>query len=46
MSRVIQRWLARLLIAVGALVLMWVAANQLLTMSNRRQYEATLERMQ
>jgi sortase A len=44
-SRVIQRWLARLLIAVGAIVLMWVAANLLLTMSNRRQYEATLERM-
>lgn len=44
MSRVIQRWLARLLIAVGAIVLMWVAANLLLTMSNRRQYEATLER--
>ena len=45
MSRVIQRCLARLLIAVGAIVLMWVAANLLLTMSNRRQYEATLERM-
>ena len=44
-SRVVQRWLARLLIAVGAIVLMWVAANLLLTMSNRRQYEATLERM-
>ena len=45
MSRLIQRWLARLLIAVGAIVLMWVAANLLLMMSNRRQYEATLERM-
>lgn len=45
MSRVVQRWLARLLIAVGAIVLMWVAANMLLTISNRRQYEATLERM-
>jgi len=45
MSRVVQRWLARLLIAVGAISLMWVAANLQLTMSNRRQYEATLERM-
>jgi sortase A len=44
-SRIIQRWLARLLIAAGAVVLIWVAADLLLTMSNRRQYEATLEHM-
>jgi LPXTG-site transpeptidase (sortase) family protein len=31
--------------AGGAIVLMWVAANLVVTMSNRRQYEATLERM-
>jgi sortase A len=44
-TRLIQRWLARLLITGGAIVLMWVAAHLVLTMSNRRQYEATLERM-
>jgi sortase A len=45
MTHVVQRWLARLLIVGGAIVLMWVAANLVLTMSYRRQYEATLERM-
>ena len=45
MSRVVQRWLARLLIVVGVLALLWVAVNLVMTMSNRRQYEATLERM-
>jgi len=44
-SLVVQHWLARLLIAVGAIVSMWVTADLLLTISNRRQYEATLERM-
>ena len=45
MIRLVQRWLAGLLIAAGAIILMWAAANLVLTMSNRRQYEATLERM-
>jgi sortase A len=44
-TRLVQRWLARLLIAGGAIALMWVAGNLVLAMSNRRQYEATLERM-
>lgn len=43
MSRVVQRWLARALITGGAVVLMWVAATQVLTMVNRRQSEAALE---
>jgi LPXTG-site transpeptidase (sortase) family protein len=41
----VRRWLARLLIAGGAAVLLWVAANQLLTLSYRRHYEAALESM-
>ena len=45
MTRLVQRWLARLLIASGVVVLLWVAANLVLTMSYRRQYEAMLERM-
>jgi sortase A len=44
-SRVVQRWLARALITGGAIVLMWVAATLVLTMVNRRQYEAALEGM-
>jgi len=40
-----QRWLAPVLIAGGAITLMWVAANLAVTMSHRRDYEATLERM-
>jgi LPXTG-site transpeptidase (sortase) family protein len=44
-SRISQRWLARLLVAAGAIVLMCAAANLLVTMSNRRQYEATLQSM-
>jgi sortase A len=40
-----QRWLAPLLIAGGAMALIWVAANLVVTMSHRRHYEATLERM-
>ncbi|HET9361169.1 MAG TPA: class D sortase [Vicinamibacterales bacterium] len=45
MTRLVQRWLARLLIAGGAMALMWVAANLVWTVSVRRQYEATLERI-
>ena len=45
MTRLVQRWLARLLIAGGAMALMWVAANLVWTTSVRRQYEATLERI-
>ena len=41
----IRRWLARLLIAGGAAVLLWVAADLVLTASSRRHYEAALERM-
>lgn len=41
----VRRWLSRLLIAGGAAVLLWVAANQLLTLSYRRHYEAALESM-
>jgi LPXTG-site transpeptidase (sortase) family protein len=44
-SRIVQRWLARLLIAVGAIALIWVAANLVLTMSTRRQYQAALEHL-
>jgi sortase A len=44
-SRIVQRWLARLLIGVGALALMWVAANLVLTMTSRRQHETALERL-
>ena len=38
-----QRWVARLLIAVGAGLLLWVAAHTLITASDRRQYDVTLE---
>jgi sortase A len=41
----VRRWLARLLIAGGAAVLLWVAANQMLTLSYRLHYEAVLESM-
>ena len=41
----VRRWLARLLIAGGAAVLLWVAANQVLTVSYRLHYEAALESM-
>ena len=40
-----RRWLARLLIAGGAAVLLWVAANQVVTLSYRHHYEAALESM-
>jgi sortase A len=45
-SRVVQRRLARLLFAAGAIALLWVAANLVVTMSTRRQYERALERLQ
>jgi sortase A len=38
-----QRWTARLLIAVGAGLLLWAAAHMLMTASDRRQYDVTLE---
>ena len=38
-----QRWSARLLIGVGAGLLLWLAAHQLMTASERRQYDVTLE---
>ena len=41
--QIIQRWLARLLIAAGTILLTWAAANLLLTMSYRHKQEATLE---
>ena len=40
MSRVVQRWLARLLIAVGAIVLMWVAVNDVESTSVRSDARA------
>jgi len=40
-----RRWLAGLLIAGGAAVLLWVAANLVLTRSYQRDYEAALESM-
>jgi sortase A len=44
-TRLVQRWLARVLIAGGALALMWVAVDRVLTMSYQRQHEAMLESM-
>ena len=41
----VRRWLARLLIAGGAAVLLWVAANQVFTLSYRLHSEAALESM-
>ena len=41
----VRRWLARLLIAGGAAVLLWVAANQVFTLLYRLHYEAALEGM-
>jgi LPXTG-site transpeptidase (sortase) family protein len=41
----IRRWLARLLVAGGAAVLLWAAADQMATASYRRYYEAALESM-
>ena len=41
----VRRWLARLLLAGGAAVLLWVAANQALTLSYRLHYEAALDSM-
>jgi sortase A len=38
-----QRWIARLLIAGGTGLLLWVAAQSILTASYRRQFEATLQ---
>jgi sortase A len=38
-----QRWTARLLIAVGAGLLLWAATHMLMTASDRRQYDVTLE---
>jgi sortase A len=40
-----RRWIARLLIAGGTALLLWVGAQLLLTASYRRQYEATLGTM-
>lgn len=45
MIRHVRRWLARLLIAGGASLLVWVGADQALTASYQRSYRATLERM-
>ena len=39
----VRRWTARLLIAAGAGLLLWVGAQPLVTASYRHQYEATLE---
>lgn len=39
----VRRWIARLLIAAGAGLLLWVGAQLLVTASYRRQYETTLE---
>jgi sortase A len=41
----VRRWLAGLLIAGGAAVLLWVAVNHVLTLSYRLHYEAALESM-
>ena len=38
-----QRWAARLLIAAGAGLLLWLAAHLFMTASDRRQYDVTLE---
>jgi LPXTG-site transpeptidase (sortase) family protein len=38
-----QRWSARVLIGMGAGLLAWLAAHQLMTASDRRQYDVTLE---
>lgn len=45
MNRTFQRALALVLIVGGAAVLLWVAANRISTASDRREYEATLERL-
>lgn len=39
----VRRWIARLLIAAGAGLLLWVGAQPLVTASYRHQYETTLE---
>jgi sortase A len=38
-----QRWVAQLLIAVGAGLLLWLAAHLFVTASHRREYDVTLE---
>ena len=38
-----QRWAPQLLIAVGAGLLLWGVAHLLMTASDRRQYDVTLE---
>jgi sortase A len=43
--RALQRWLAGLLIVVGALALLWVAVTLAVTASSRRHYAAMLETM-
>jgi len=45
MTRSLQRWLARVLIGAGALALLWVAVNLLVTASYRHHYASTLESM-
>lgn len=45
MSRAWQRWAARLLIAVGAGLLLWLAAHQFVTASHRREYDVKLENL-
>jgi len=44
-TRVIQRWLAPLLIAGGVIALMWVAVDLVVAMSHRHNDNTTLERM-
>ena len=41
----VRRWIARLLIAAGTGLLLWVGAQWLLTASYRHQYERTLENL-
>jgi sortase A len=45
MIHTLRRWLARLLIAGGALALIWVVTTLVLASFHRRQDEAALERM-
>ena len=45
MSNAPQRWAARLLIAVGAGLLLWLAAHLLVTASHRREYDVKLENL-
>jgi sortase A len=45
-SRSVQRWLASLLVVGGAAILLWVAADRMLTASYRHQVETTLQDLQ